>query len=83
MVIFAYVVFGKIGMRKKLWILGEIIGIDGLWYLPNPLFPKTIWLQIPKNVLISFLGIAFGELVQSVPTGEDCQHEEEELQGSM
>jgi len=42
--------------------LGEIIEIDGLWHLPNPLFPKTNWLQIPKNVLISFLGAAFGKM---------------------
>ena len=46
-------------------------------------FPKKYRLQFSQIELTSFGGTAFGELGQSVPTGEDYQHEEKELQGSM
>jgi hypothetical protein len=46
-------------------------------------YPKKYRPQFPQIELTSFLGTAFGELEQSVPTGEDYNHEEEELQGPM
>ena len=45
-------------------------------------FPKSTGPNSPKVSWLRFWGLLLGNW-QDVPTREDCQHEEEELQGSM
>ena len=50
--------------------------------LSQSAFPKA-QAPIPQKQLDFVFGDCFWGLMQDVPTGEDYQHEEEELQGKM